>query len=327
MLALFKTNQLFTSILLLPYLVLLRFSGFLTPPATLLQDAGVASDYVFQWVEAGSLIGQAVAVILLLVQAFIVNYIVAQHRLMNITNLLPGLFYVLIASTIPNFLYLSPILLANTFLLFSVAAALNCYKNNFAATSIFNMGLWIGIASLFYGSVILFVLWSIFALSTLRSFQFKEVSMVLLGDFIPYLFLGTTWFWNDQFAQKWQIQISGQLGFLNFQGILDTPLMIKLVIFGLFILLAVLSYGAVMNKKNMPAQKKITVLYQFLLVSVFTILIQYGVTADHFLLTAIPLGFIFGLRFSDLNSRASETLHFLMVVLILFYQLSPQILG
>ena len=120
MLALFRTNQLFGNILLLLYLCIVRLSIFIHPSHIQISGQSLLSEWLYNELPPDSKAAQFAALILVFFQATFINIIVLKFRLVREASLLPGLFYCLLASMIPDFLTLSPVLLSNTFLIISV---------------------------------------------------------------------------------------------------------------------------------------------------------------------------------------------------------------
>lgn len=281
---------------------------------------GVLSEDVFGWLGVNNWANRGMAIFLLLFNATVLNYIISEHRIEYETTLFPGLFYILISSAIPDFLHLSPILLGNTFLIFALFNLVKTYKNNNCASLIFNVGLWVAVASLFYFSFVFFVLWGVICLTVLRAFKFKEWLMLICGFIVPYLLLGTYHFWYDQFGEFWTQQVTQNLSFLSFNGKNDITTNAKLGAFSLLILFVLGSVGSYNFKKNIQVQKKITVLYWMLFFAGVTVLFQTNVTIAHFQIIAVPVGAFLAMTFSNMTSRWAESFHFLLLVLILALQ-------
>ncbi|MFT4759227.1 MAG: hypothetical protein ACI9XO_000196 [Paraglaciecola sp.] len=320
MLSIFRTNHILTSILLIFYILLLWGSLFMVPSEWLPEATGIFTNDVWGWLSENNWLNRGVAIFLLLFNATILNYIVSEHRIEYETTLFPGLFYILVSSAIPDFLHLSPILMANTFLIFALFNLVKTYKNNNCASLIFDIGFWVAVASLFYFSFAFFTLWGLVCLSVLRASKLKEWLMIISGFLLPYLLIGTYFFWFDQFGEFWTQQVSQNLSFLSFNGNSDITTTTKLVCFSLLILFALGSAGMYNFKKNIQIQKKITVLYWLLFFAGITVLFQTNVTIAHFQIIAVPIGIFLAMSFSNMTSRWAESFHFLLLVLILALQ-------
>jgi len=139
-----------------------------------LSQSGIFSELLYQWISPHSMEGFVVATILVFLQAVTINVIVGKYRIANEISLLPGMFYVLLSSAFSEFLYLSPLILANTFYIIVLMELFSIYRKYSAAGAIFNIGLWTGVASLFYGSYLFLFILAMAGLGILRSFKLKE---------------------------------------------------------------------------------------------------------------------------------------------------------
>lgn len=324
MLTFFRTNQIFSSILLIFYIFLLRFSVFLAPFKWTPSGQGIFSENLYSWIGSQDIVSHIVAFFLLLVQGFLINTISLNNRLSNETNLFPGVFYVLTCCLVPDLLYLSPVLLGNTFVLIAMLELFGTYKNAACADKIFNIGFWVGVASLFYFPFIFYFIFLMAGLNILRAFKIEERLMTLIGLFIPYLLVGLYFFWFDRFGEFWDIQISQNLSFLGFGGGGSSwATYLNIVIFGLLIIFSLANNGAYFAKKNIQVQKKISILYWIMISAGIAVFFQQGPTFEHMMMLAPPLGIFLALSFTDMKPQWAESIHFLMFLSALALQFIP----
>ena len=324
MLTLFRTNQLVANILLIFYVLLLRFSVFIphgneamewVPPGS-----AVLSQWVYQMVGTNGLSAQIMAIVLVFFQAVLINTIVARHRLGNEITLFPGLFYVFLTCCLSDFLHLSPLLMANTFYILAIMELFNAYRKPSAADKIYNVGLWAGIGSLFYFSYLIFFIFGFISLGILRAFKFREQMMILMGLLSTFILAGAYSFWTGQWVSFWQLQFSKNLDFLDFAGQAHWLTWLKLGLFGLLLLICIISYNRYVLKKNIQKQKYISILYWGLLLSGLTILFQTEVRLEHLLILTTPMSIFISFNFLDMKKPTAEAIHLLMVFAALVLQ-------
>ncbi len=324
MLQLFRTNQIAFNLLLIVYILAIRVGAFFVDyPEMKVGEYGVLSDWVYQWVDYNSLWGIGIAAFLVFVQALIINIIVAKFRMANSVSLLPGVFYALLASMFPEFLMLTPVLIANTFFLLAIWELFETYRRNDAAGSIVNVGFWLSIASLFYFSEISFVLLAMFGLSVLRVFRLSEMLMVLIGFAIPYFIASVYFFWNDQLGEFWQSQVLDGFSFFDFGFTWDMINILKLAALGVLVLIVLLSIGSYASKRSIQAQKNNTVLYWSIFIAAISFVFQTDIPFYHLLLFIVPVGTLLSFNFLQLSSRIAESLHLLLFVGVLIWQFHP----
>ncbi|MEM9824113.1 MAG: DUF6427 family protein [Bacteroidota bacterium] len=324
MLTLFRTNQLVANILLIFYVLLLRFSAFI-PQSDAAADlmppgSAVLSQWAYQIVGSNGISAQIIAIVLVFFQAILINVMVARHRLGNEVTLFPGLFYVFLTSCLSDFLYLSPLLMANTFYILAIMELFNSYKKPSAAGKIYNVGLWAGIGSLFYFSYLIFFLFGFIALGILRAFRFRERIILLLGLLSTLVLAAAYSFWTDQLALFWQQQFSHNLGFFDLEGETNWLTWVKISLLGLLLIICVLSYNRYVFKKNIQKQKYINILYWGLLLSAFTLLFQREIRIEHLLILTAPMSILLSFNFLDMKKPTAEAVHLLMVFAVLVLQ-------
>lgn len=313
LLALFRTNQLIANILLIVYAFLLRFPAFMQPEAWAPASSGVLSEWVYNYVGINSFGANLLAVFLVFFQAILINIMMSRHRLANETTLLPGLFYIFWVSCLPDFLHLSPLLMANTFYILLLMELFNCYKRPSAAGKIYNIGLWAGIGSLFYFSYIIFFLLGYIALSILRAFKFRERIILLMGLISAFVLSSIYSFLIDQLPWFWQHQFIDNLGFIDFIGQAEWIEYVKLGFVGLMLLMSIFSYNSYIFKKNIQQQKYISILFWGLLLAGITLLFQNEVRIEHLLILGAPISILLSFSFLSMKKPTAEAIHLLLV--------------
>lgn len=319
MLTIFRTNQPLANILLLFYLVIVRASTFIHPLNIAPKAQGVITQWLFSEVSPVDMSGRILAFILVFMQAVLINITIARFRVATEVSLLPGLFYCLVTSLLPDFMILSPILLANTFLILATFNLYDIYKNNTVASRVFDVGFWIGLASLFYFSYILFILWGIVGLGILRGVRPKELLMFLIGIFVPFFLMAVFLYWNDSLPLFSKF-FSENSGFLNFVKTTSTNSYVKLsLVLGLAALMVIVS-GQLFARRNIAIQKYISIIYWMLLVGGATVFIQRGMDINHLLIISIPLGVLLSMMFQKIGIATAEVLHMVLLGIALIFQ-------
>lgn len=319
MLTIFRTNQPLANILLLFYLVLVRASTFIHPVNFMPESQGVLTQWMYAELAPTSLSGQIAAFVLVFIQAVFINITIARYRVSSEISLLPGLFYCLLTSMMPEFMVLSPVLLANTFLILAVFYLWDVYKNNIATSMIFDAGFWIGVACLFHFPFVLFLLWAIVGLGILRGIRLKELLMVLIGIFVPFFLFAVYLFWTDRLP-LFLLHFSENFGFLNFVKINNQTSYIKIGVIGLLVLITLLGSGQFFVRRNIAAQKYISMVYWMLMIGGLTIFIQKGIDLNHLLIVSVPLSILLSMLFQRIGPATAEVLHMLLLIVAMLFQ-------
>src|SRR5690606_18012793 len=176
---------------------------FITPQIPEVQKLdGFLFNDLLLWVKPGldnyPLSYSVIAYLLLFTQAISFNQFITGRRMMQKPNYLPAMSYLLITSFFAEWNVLSAPMVINTLLIWVWAKMSNLYNNQHAKTTLFNIGLAIGICSFFYFPSLAFTLLVIFALLLTRPFKIAEWMVAFLGIITTWYFLFAWLFLTDR---------------------------------------------------------------------------------------------------------------------------------
>ena len=201
----FKSNNPYNTFLLLVYGLMLKLPMFINVvvPATQQTDGFLFKALLFQLSGVGKnlpIIYPLIAFLLLFTQAITLNSLVNDQRLMQKPNYLTAMGYLLITSLFGEWNVLSAPLIINTLLIWVWSRMSRLHNDQNPKTSLFNIGIAIGLSSFFYFPSLAFAALIIFGLLLTRPFKIPEWMVALLGIITPYYFLLAYVFLTD----KWQ---------------------------------------------------------------------------------------------------------------------------
>ncbi|MFT6851310.1 MAG: hypothetical protein ACJATA_002131, partial [Sphingobacteriales bacterium] len=206
---LFNNSQPYTILILFGFLLLIRipmfFAGINPPIETMAEPLGNfmfllnGSVFYFSWINL------LLALFLLLLQALFFNKITNEYNFYPRTTYIPGLVYGLVLSLFPQYLFLSPFLILNFFVLLVLQKIFSLYKSNTPIQALFDIGFLIGIASLFYFPIVWMLLVTIIAIGYLRPPAWREWISLILGFLLAFVFCWFIYFWIDQAKGFWTI--------------------------------------------------------------------------------------------------------------------------
>lgn len=316
MISFFRKNLFINSLLLLPYIVLLRIkSFFIDQPYVCGDGESYLTKNIFDIFDTVTL--QAVlSIVIIYINALMINRIVIKNNLSKENNLVSGLMYVIFASFLLQLLPLSPVLLASPFIILSVQCIFNSYNNLKASDEIFLSGFYMATASLFYFPVFYFFLFTMIGFIIMRSFTFKERIQHIIGWSIP-LVLAMAWeYFNMYAAQDIPFYFYSKFGFIWLNGI-PLPVLLLMLFIGILTLICIFSFGTYMSKKVIASQKRVSILYWLMLFSGLTILIYSGLAIDHIHIIAIPFAIFITLNLLEMKNQLwPEILHLLFILLL-----------
>ncbi len=324
MLSIYRTNQFFANAFLALYVLLIWSPAFLVGVEPTLSEGTFLYELVQTYLPAaGSIPNFILAAVLTLLQAILINVMVSSHRLTEEITLLPGLFYILFMGFSTQFYCVTPMLLANFFLLFAILELVATYKEYSSADRIFNIGLFIGIASMFYFSYIVFLLFAWIGIGIFRAIRWKERLILIFGFLIPYFFVFTYYFWNGMQEDYLSKQFLSHFNFLDFTAYNGVSDLISFALITLMLIVSLLSYKLYTYKKKIKIQKIVDILYWVMAASAISIIFQNQINVQHFQMLLPILAIFVSINFVHMSRQWSEILHMFLLAGVLVWHCVP----
>lgn len=193
----FKNNNPSNFVLLPLFALALWAGGFIFHPVFTTANSAALFGFLVKSLSSVPFLSTALSFILIITEAFILNYIASENEIITKRTFLPALLYIVIMSNSEQMLTLHPSLIANLFLLLSLNRLITSFRKNSAFPNVFDAGFFLSIATLFYfPSILLFPV--IFAgLIIFRSYNWREWLISVIGFAVPSFFVLTYYFWFD----------------------------------------------------------------------------------------------------------------------------------
>lgn len=293
-LKIFRTNQ--PAILLTLPLVaaVLWLPHFLSSEPAFLRS-GFLFNLIPEGLEINPLIFKISAFVAITLQALLLNYLLNQTEVFSKISYLPSLIFIIAGTILSYNGGIDTWVFCNLFLLLAIWNTLQVYHQNSAIGLTFNIGFWIGMASLLEPVILIAIIPAIISVLILRAADWRELLFILIGAFLPIFFLAVIFFIYDinfyipeinfQFNRK--IQIHESPWFISF-----------LIIAGLIILQSFYTYlislrGIILRVRKM----RMVLMYYTLLISFLYAFLLLGTTAPaQNQLLMIPMSLLISFR-------------------------------
>ncbi|HMS98069.1 MAG TPA: DUF6427 family protein [Saprospiraceae bacterium] len=324
MISLFRRNIFINSILLLPYLFLIRIKTLVEPTSTVTDELdGTLPAALLNGLQGEGFSQSIVSIFILFIDALLINRLVIKSHIGRENNLVSGMIFALLASILTQNLGLSAELMATPWIILSLQAIFNCYNNIKSADDIFLAGFYMSLASLFYAPLLLLLIFTFTALMIMRSFTGIERTQHLAGWIIPYFLVSSVEYYLDLPST---LRFTSFLQGFGFFGVLAKGMNISalLVLAGLLIILlwALINFGNFLGKKVIAAQKRISILYWFLLFVGIIAFSQAHVDYPLILLFNIPISIFATFSLMDMKNRIwPELIHLSLILLLVIIHL------
>jgi hypothetical protein len=315
----FKANNPFNTFLLFIYGLLLKLAWFVHPHIPIAQktDGFLFREILAKLENTGAqfpLIYPAITYFLIFTQAITFNKLINDQKQMQRANYLPAMSYLLITSMFSEWNVLTAPLVINTLLIWVWARMSTLYSNTNPKSTLFNIGMMIGVSTFFYFPSLAFVLLIVFALIVSRPFILAEWIISFLGILTPYYFLFSYLFLTDKLDgyKIPQFEISYPHFHKNYWELAGICLvLISFLIGGFFV-------QANFRKQLVQVRKRWSLILLYLVVAVFVPFINATHTFEYWILTAIPLSAYVGCGFLYPVKRwLPLLLHWLMVIVVI----------
>jgi len=297
----FKNNNPFAFIFLPLLTLVLWINGFVLPQNTQAQELIPLFDFFVKIPFYTSFILPFLALVFVLSEAFLLNFIANKYEILPKSSFLPALLYIILMSIDNSMLTLRAPVIANFLILLIVLVFLESYRKDSAFSNAFDVGALSSIATLFYPPTIVLLPVLGIGLLVMRPFNWRDWIICLIGIFTPYLFVCAYYFLNGQLES---------LGIISFfYSNLNHPInpsSALISIFGIVSLIILLSLGDVSNNLRGGSQKKSksTLLFIWIaLFSPFSLYMLSSISFSSFSLFIIPTSIFCALYLSNVKKK------------------------
>lgn len=200
MLTLFRQNTISSVVALLLVSVVIKIDVIIHPP--LMTTLGSFNEGIFfKWEWLSMFYKQSPQIYMLLSVigniglGFWLNYKINEEKLFPRKSYLPGLMFILISSLLPVYSIFSFCAVANFLICMAMFKVMTLANISRPRSAMFDIGMYLGIATLFYTPSVFIILIIPFVVLLFRTFLIQELLAFLLGLFTPFYFV-FAWLFN-----------------------------------------------------------------------------------------------------------------------------------
>ena len=319
-----KTNQAYHFILIPVVVLVLWFRSYIHPTHFPFFE-GENQMFLFKPIGNlmlhSALIGNLIAMIMVMVLSFFILRLNTNYAFIRIRTFLPSSIFVLTVSGLLTMHAFHPVYFALLFLMLSVDRIFQSYELQKFHESAFEAGLFIGIGSLFYMSLIFYfpIIWIGFSLIKKRP-EWRNFVLPVLGLLVPWLFAWSYYFLTNQipvFLQTISINISFDNHFLR--G--NIPLQIYLGFLTLITLLGSVFLLNQYDEKKISTRKYFQIFFLIFLISFALLFAVPAVSQEILILMSLPLTYLISNYLIFLKRQFwSNLLMYLFIALVIYLQ-------
>ena len=322
MTGIFRANNPLNTFLLFVYGLLLKSAWFINPQIPIVQksDGFLFNDiliFIKPTFDAWPISYSIVSYLLIFTQAVSFNHYMNSRKLMQKNNYLPAMSYLLITSLFIDWNLLSAPLVINTLLIWVWSRLTDLYKSQHVKSTLFNVGLAIGICSFFYFPSLAFILMVIFALLFTRAPKVAEWLMPIIGVFTTFYFLFSYLFLTNRL---YRFSLPGFT-------IAYPPLTEKNIVYaimGIVVLLTIVGMyyvQATSSKQVVQVRKSWTLLLLYLIVAIIIPFINTSPNFAYWIIAVVPASaFVASAFFYPRIRWIPMVLHWVLVAFVIYMQ-------
>jgi len=237
-------------------------------------------------------------------QAVLINGATNANYLFGKQTWLPGLMFLVLASSDPALLGFHPVIPANLFLILALVRLMDALDKKDPTLEVFNMGILISLAALFYFPAFVFLGWLLVVLGRYLMVSFRSIVASILGFLTPFLLLGTWWFLTDRLIYKAGEVAAYFKPFLIFSTPLFPYTKVFIVLIGLLTILAFIWLKAVyLPDKPVRIRKRFGMVFYFFYFSLAASLFVQDHFDVHQALFTIPLSLFVSALFLEMRKK------------------------
>jgi hypothetical protein len=270
------------------------------------------------------LINVIVAFVIVVVQAFMLNNLFTSKSLLERNSYLPSLFYITFMGFSFEMFGITPALFANFFLIIALDKILDVFNEEKVFLEVFNSGLLIGIASMFYFPVFILYLFLIVALAVYFLINLRGMLSSFLGFITPAFFIAVYYYLFDKIEEKADAYFSNIHLFTVFKQDFSPFFYwfwIYVIFFGLIAFYRV--FVRYVAGKPVRIRKRFNVLVYFVLIASVSYIFIQDFYIEHFAIMVIAISPVFAVYFQEIRRKFwKESIFTLLIIIILLGKLS-----
>lgn len=251
--------------------------------------------------------------ILIFFQSYLLSSILSFFKIEDFKGFLAAWLYVLMMHMFPSFVFLSPELIALSFILLSFRTIVNAEDSRSKNKVIFSSGLYIGLAACFWLPSTFFILCTLFFLNSYRS-KIRHVLLLFIGFFVPYFYvLVYLYITNQSFGLVSLFQIN-QFQFQFYQP----SQLLSYYILLFIILLSIPSSLKFLNKLLMREKKFFQLVFVYILCFVIVFFFQKENDINVMMPLMFPVAIFTSVYFNRIKRIfVAESLHLILLLTII----------
>lgn len=312
LITLFKHNNPFAIILLIVLATLPEWkSGYALLPEG--NNTAILYNYINLYIlplheQSGGL--RTINIIILLAESLFLNKIVSDHRLMEKPGFIPAMTFLLLQSLLP-FRINTFFLIINGLLLTLIKLMILVYKEEKPSNNLIAAGFTAGLLASMNTGYWATYIWLVIALFIMRPASAKEWLIITLGFLMPFYFILSWQYLNDELNLK---QFFSDFGILFSIPVYSPVTWIKLILLVILPLIGLWMYSAQIGKMVIQNRKTYLILFILILVILGIIILKFGLASREIMFILAPASLLVAPIFLSFKKDFIPNLLFFLLI-------------
>jgi hypothetical protein len=328
MLQLFKKNRPVTSILVVFLGLILWIPSFNKPGIIVFKESTGTPAILFSLLQNKINISPGFSAVLsLIIVLFVAYYIVrlnTRYLIFNTRTQLPALVFVALIGAFSFFHSILPVYFALFFYLIAIYKIFATYRIEKLSYTYFDVGIWLGLSTMFYFESIIFLLTFWIALVLLKPSYWREFVFPILGMIVSYLFLAVILYLARFSIIDYYARYISDLFIVNhvYSSFLSHDYYLLYALFATLILLGSIFMIQGFQSKKVHARRYFQFFLWIFLICILAFLTIPSVDIDMVAFISVPLAYLIANYFIYCKSSIwNEVLFdsFLVLVIVIRY--------
>lgn len=143
--------------------------------------------------------------------------------------------------------------------------------------------------------------------------------MFFIGLIVPIFLFSVYCFWSNNLPALGE-HFTENIGIISVIRHNTSDIYVKIGITSLLLALTLVASSQFFSRRNMAAQKYISMLYWLMLICGLTTLIQPGIDLNQLLIISVPISILLSMTFQRIAPAMAEALHMLLMMVALVLQ-------
>jgi hypothetical protein len=262
------------------------------------------------------LVLNGLAFLLTILTGLFINNIAGEVDISKKLTTITMFIFVVITGSLTTFTTLSPYIITNILLLFFLWSLFRLPASDHPISLVLNASLILGISSLFYPPIILFLILVWIALLIHRSNSWRYFIVSIIGILLPHFFLIFWYFWNDDVG-KYLMFLADFQEIIMINNLLSITLdLILVLVFFLLYFISLIRTMSLLTNKNINLRRNLIITIYFILFAL-TIFVLFSRSHTVFLITAIPGTLLITHFLQEVKAKRTFNLALLVLLVVI----------